>query len=242
MKIATFNTKNIFFKKMSSDKLNFITNLILDNKIDIIGTQELSRESTKDLYKKLYHLDYKFYGKFRYKKLYYHFPMNENNNIVTNKKVDYHETIKLKTKSLKMFFLKIRYFPIVPRIASVITFKDDKYDNMCVINTHISDKVSFIQKRQIKVLKEIVKKYKEFKIVITGDFNMEPDNKVFIEFNDFLNNIGIKRVVINEPTWHSKNKDKILDYIFVSKEIKVKNKKRISSENYSDHDLLYVEI
>ena len=224
--------ENIFLKEMNKDKISFISNFIKDNNINIINVQELSIISTKRLKKSL--KDYKFYGTFRYNKILNFLPMNENNNIITNKNVSYNKTTRLKTKH---FLKKIIHFPILPRIATIAII-----DDMCIINTHISNKIDIIKNSQLELLKSIINKYSDYKIVITGDFNMTLNNKSFKEFINYLESINIIRVPLNDITWRGKNKEYTLDHIFISKDINIKDKKIISSNNYSDHDILYIEI
>ena len=233
MKLISFNVENIFLKRMSKKKIDFISNFIKDNNIDIINIQELNISDTKKLKKEL--TDYKFYGKFRYHKLLNFLPMNENNNIITNRSVSYYETVKYKDKC---YLNKIINFPVLPRIATILITED-----YCIINTHISNKVSKIKRKQLELLKEIINKYyKDYKIILTGDFNMTLKNKNFKEFIEYMKSLNIIRVILNEPTWHGKNKEYTLDHIFISDSINLKDKKIIKSNNFSDHDILYIEI
>ena len=63
LKIASFNIKND--EKANKEKnANILINIIKKEKIDILGTQELTKEYEETLKKKL--PDYKFYGKYRY--------------------------------------------------------------------------------------------------------------------------------------------------------------------------------
>ena len=235
MRIISFNVENIFLKEMSKDKISFIANFLRDNDIDVMNVQELSIVSRKRLKKEL--KEYNFYGEFRHHKLLNFLPMNENNNIITKSTAHHNKTIRLKTNSFKMFLYKILYFPILPRIATVAIINDK-----CFINTHISNRCKEIKRRQLEILKDIINKYKSYKIILTGDFNMTLKNRSFQEFISHLESIGLKRVILNDPTWHGRNKEYTLDHIFISKDIEIKDQKIISSNNYSDHDILYIEI
>lgn len=233
MKLISFNVENIFLKTMNKKKLSFISNFIKDNDIDIINIQELNISDTKKLKKEL--TDYKFYGNFRYHKLLNFLPMNENNNIITNRSVSYYDTVKYKDKC---YLNKVINFPVLPRIATILITED-----YCIINTHISNKVPKIKNRQLELLKNIIiKYYKDYKLILTGDFNMTLRNTKFKEFIEYLKSLNIKRVPLNDSTWHGKNKEYTLDHIFISGNIKLKDKKIIKSDNYSDHDILYIEI
>ena len=230
MKLISFNLKNVFLQEMNKEKVSFISNFIKNNNIDIVNVQELSVISKKRLKKVLN--NYNFYGDFRYRKIFSLLPMNENNNIITNKKVEYNETIRLKDK----LFYKIIHFPLLPRIATIAIIND-----MCIINTHISNRIKKVKDVQIELLKIVINKYKNYKIILTGDFNMTIKNETFKDFINCLEDLNIIRVPLNEPTWHGINKEYTLDHIFISRNIGLKDYKVLSSNKFSDHDILYIE-
>ena len=230
MKLISFNLKNVFLQEMNKEKVSFISNFIKNNNIDIVNVQELSVISKRRL-KKVLH-NYSFYGEFRYRKMFSLLPMNENNNIITNKKVEDYETIRFKDKLL----YKITHFPLLPRIATITIISD-----MCIINTHISNRVKKVKDEQLESLKKVIDKYKNYRIILTGDFNMTSKNETFNDFIKYLDNLNITRVPLNEPTWYGRNKKYTLDHVFISKNIVLKDYKILSSNNYSDHDILYIE-
>lgn len=231
MKLISFNLKNVFLQEMNKEKVSFISDFIKNNNIDIVNVQELSVISKRRL-KKVLH-NYSFYGEFRYRKMFSLLPMNENNNIITNKKVEDYETIRFKDKLL----YKIIHFPLLPRIATVAIIND-----ICIINTHISNRVKKVKNEQIEMLKKVIDKYKNYKIILTGDFNMTLKNETFKKFIDYLEEINIIRVPLNEPTWCGRDKEYTLDHIFISKSIGLKDYKILSSNNFSDHNILYIEV
>lgn len=231
MKLISFNLKNVFLQEMNKKKVSFVSSFIKNNNIDIANVQELSIISKRRLKKALD--DYNFYGEFRYKKVFSLLPMNENNNIITNKKVEDYETIRFKDKLL----YKIIHFPLLSRIATITIIGD-----MCVINTHISNRVRKVKDEQIESLKKLIDKYKNYRIILAGDFNMTLKNETFKGFINYLEEINVIRVPLNEPTWYGRNKKYTLDHIFISKNIVLKDYKILSSENFSDHNILYIEI
>ena len=231
MKLISFNVKNVFLQEMNKKKVSFISSFIKNNNIDIVNVQELSIISKRKLKKALD--DYNFYGEFRYKKVFSLLPMNENNNIITNKKVEDYETIRFKDKLL----YKIIHFPLLLRIATITIIND-----MCIINTHISNRVKKVKDEQIESLKKVIDKYKNYRIILTGDFNMTLKNETFKDFIKYLDNFNITRVPLNEPTWYGRNKKYTLDHIFISKNIVLKDYKILSSEKFSDHNILYIEV
>ena len=248
IKIGSFNLKNNFFlcsSKNNDDmkqKSFIFTNYIKENKLDLIGTQELTFKYKSELSSRL--KNYKFYGDYRYGNVFKKFPYNENNNIITNQKVLFTKTIWLPWipkhySELKTGIVKIS---VMPRIATIIIVEDGNLNQFCVINTHLDYEIPQIQKRQLGMLNRVVHKYeKEYPIILTGDFNMEPQDEHFNNFIMNLKETQIERVPISENTWYDKNKNgKTIDHIFLSSDWDIENMGVKSLEEISDHKMVYV--
>lgn len=87
----------------------------------------------------------------------------------------------------------------------------------------------------------------EYPIVLTGDFNMELGKD--IHFDNFINkleNIGLKRVQINEYTFIAKdNTKKIIDHIFIPKSWIIEKAGLIEDKNIdsiTDHKGIYTDV
>lgn len=102
----------------------------------------------------------------------------------------------------------------------------------------------FVQKRQLKFLKQLIKKYsKEYPVILTGDFNMELGTEYFDSFNDELKNMGLKRVEVNEKTNADKFENKTaIDHIFIPNDWKVINSGVKDIPYVTDHKEVYAEV
>lgn len=154
LKIASFNIKN-GEKSKKEKNANILVNIIKKEKIDILGTQELTKEYEKTLKQKL--TNYKFYGKYRYGNgILSKFKYNENNIIITNKIVRFNKTIWLPWLANNFKDLKnsIINKSITPRIVTMITISDKELGKIIVFNTHLDYKIHSIKKRQLEKLKK----------------------------------------------------------------------------------------
>lgn len=249
LKIGTFNTKD---NKTNShgglredgvSNAEIVSNIINKENFDLLGTQELTINYTNEIAMRTG--SYKFYGSYRYGNLLKNLPYNENNNIVTKRNVLYNKTIWLpwvanNFKDLKTSIVKMS---IMPRIATVVISEDEEHRKICMINTHLDYQVESIQKRQLEALKNLITKYSsEYKVVLTGDFNIEKNQS---HFQTFVRDVKdeIKLVDIEGTTWHGKNgEQKQEDYIFVPKDWSIEDAGIINSENTSDHDIVYASV
>ena len=244
LKIASFNIKND--EKANKEKnANILVNIIKKEKIDILGTQELTKEYEETLKKKL--PDYKFYGKYRYGNgIFSKFKYNENNIIITNKKVRFNKTIWLpwlanNFKDLKNSIIKKS---ITPRIVTMITISDKDLGKIIVFNTHLDYKIHSIKKRQLEKLEKIIFKYKKrYPTILTGDFNMNEEDLDFKKFVLNLEEKGIKKIKIRNNTYISPNgKKNTIDHIFITSNWKIIESGVIDNEHISDHRPIYVLI
>lgn len=255
MKIGTLNLRNNKVNReggLRSDGFSnakMIANHIINEQFDILGTQELTRNYKKEIMKFL--PNYKFYGGYRYgnniisNSIKIIKDYNENNNIITKYKV-----IKKRTKLLPIIPFNINKLinviklkKIFPRIVTIIILEDSNKRKICAINTHLDFKIKDLQKRQLNKLFKIIKKYRKYPIIITGDFNIEITNDIFNEFIEKLKLLNIYRIDINDKTNDRKFKTKTaIDHIFLSNEFKVINKGVNDLGDITDHKEVYVEV
>lgn len=254
IKIGTVNLQNNKINRTGGlredgiDTSKLIAEHILEEKFDILGTQELTRNFVNNIASNLTH--YKLYGGYRYgsnilsTSIPFINDFNENNNIITN-----HEVIEESTKSLpfipnniKDLKESIQKASIMPRIVTIVLTKIDN-EIICAINTHLDYQIPSVQKRQLEYIKNIVKYYStEYPVILTGDFNLEIGVEHFDKFNYELNKLGIKRVDVNDKT----NADKFpnetaIDHIYIPEEWKVEEKGIKDIDYVTDHKEVFVE-
>lgn len=219
-----------------------------------LGTQELTRVFSKKLLKNL--KKYKLYGNYRYgsSKLVQGIGIldsfNENNAIITSGQV-----LKTTTNLLPWFpnnpkalFESLKNSSIMPRIVTIAEIDDPNIGTIYAVNTHLDYKLKSVQIRQLKRLYQILEILSiEYPIVLTGDFNMELGKD--IHFDNFINkleNIGLKRVQINEYTFIAKdNTKKIIDHIFIPKSWIIEKAGLIEDKNLdsvTDHKGIYTDV
>jgi len=245
LKIGSFNIKNTLNKKNNISNAKTIAQLIKEEKIDILGTQELTRASEVELNKNL--KDYKCYGNYRLGKyLFKNSNFNENNIIITNKKVTEHKTIWLPwiAKNFKDLKKSILKKSIMPRIATIITINDHEFGKIKMINTHLDHKIINIKEKQLEKLKNIIEKIeRKYQIVLTGDFNLQEKDEIFQKFIKDLEKLNLKKVIIEEKTWTGKDgKQKQIDHIFIPNSWKILEKGILDNKEISDHNPIFVKV
>ncbi|MBO4600686.1 MAG: endonuclease/exonuclease/phosphatase family protein [Bacilli bacterium] len=243
MKVASFNIKHRIF----NDNLkisNKVFDIINENKIDVLCTQEIPRSMARK-FKKVMN-GYNILGDSRYHHYLKSLPFNEKNPIITKRNVIHTKTIRYKNKikNIKEFFRYLKNIPIIPRIATLIVIKTDNKKDICIINTHLDYKFSVMQKKELKELTELVKEYhQKYDVILTGDFNMDEEVEHFKLFISDLEKENIYKVNLEGYTWRSKKgKEKKLDYIFISKSLTINDFGIIKSNDLSDHEIVYVDI
>lgn len=249
LKIGSFNTKNNSINSKGGRRedgvsnADILANQIKENEFDLLGTQELTIKYVNELASRL--KSYQFYGHYRYGNLLTQIPFNENNNIITNKDVVSQSTIWLPWVANNFPDLKnsITKMSIMPRIATIVIINDQIHGKICMINTHLDYQIPSIQIRQLQALKKIIEKYySKYPIILTGDFNMEIEDKKFNNFISDLKDYDMKRVGINESTWYDKNgTGKTLDHIFLPTDWNIQNAGIIDLKGTSDHKGIFVE-
>ena len=249
IKIGSFNTwNNVINRRGITFNVEVLSQVIKEENFDIIGTQELTLKYCNELKKKL--SNYSFCGSYRFGDfIFKKFSFNENNNIITNKKVLFHKTIHLPFMPVNLRELKnttnIKCWSLLPRIATLVVIEINN-KHICMINTHLDYKITSIKKRQLSSLKKVIKNYiKEYPVILTGDFNLAIDEEVFNDFIFDLDKLGMMRVNISDSTWNCRGKNKkTLDHIFVPKTWKVLNCGVIENDmmdDISDHRMIYAE-
>ena len=219
-----------------------------------LGTQELTRVFSKNLLKHL--KKYKLYGNYRYgsSKLVQSIGMldsfNENNAIITSG-----QTLKTTTSLLPWFpnnpkalFESLKNASIMPRIVTIAEIDDPNIGTIFAVNTHLDYQLKSVQIRQLKRLYQILEiLIKEYPIVLTGDFNMELGKDThFDDFISKLENIGLKRVPMNESTYIGKDDTrKTIDHIFIPKSWVIEKTGLIEDKNLdsvTDHKGIYADV
>ena len=253
IKIGTINLQNNKINRNGGLKENGIDNAIIlanhieEEKYDILGTQELTRNFINRITPNL--KNFKLYGNYRYgdsilaRKIKFINDFNETNSIITNNIALKEETINLPfiPNNIKDLVESITKGSIMPRIATILMTEIDN-QRICTINTHLDYQIPSIQIKQLESLKRIINKYISYPIVLTGDFNMEVGTSYFDEFNDYLIDAGIKRVEINEKTNSSKFPNtKAIDHIYIPVEWDVEEIGIKELPEVTDHKEVYVK-
>ncbi len=236
MKIMTFNLKDdgLFIFSNWKKRLKGFVNLIINEKPDIIGTQEMTYKAKKALEKLLLknNLEYNFYGESRNRN---NFIFDEYNSILISK--------KLKVLSSKTYSLSKT--PLIPKtkfkndtFPRIITYAETK--DFYIYNTHLSNKVNENKILQLECITNLLRKNKP--IIITGDFNLGVTKlKKFCEKNNLIDTtktIG-KTFTTKKEIYH-------LDHILITKNIKyenpIKHDFKYKNTYLSDHYPISVEI
>ena len=243
--IINFNIQNKVYIKNYDGKNSpkIFSKLIKEEKPDIICLQELTDNYQTKLQK--YIPNYKFTGQNRFKKKspwYNHF--GENNSIITNLNI-----LKTQTYSLSKDIDKLgkrSFLSIFPRIATVTTVTKEN-QTFTIINTHLDHLSNHARKTQLIYLKQIIEA-NNYPIILVGDFNLNTDNNIFIDFIKYMNIKNCKLVPIKEKTFKPPvNPFKISynfktpDHIFIPIDFNIENIDVIDN-NISDHKLVKIKI
>ena len=227
MKISTFNIQNNY-KSYDNCKTRDIYNYLKDNDIDILALQEVFGRCSDDLevlLKNKYHMvgKYRFLSKFLLRRF------NEKNPIITKYKI-----ISFKTYNLP--FLPSLLKRVITHI--VIEYKGKE---ISIYNTHLEVLISNVKKRQLKKIYNLIANDPREKILM-GDFNLKNNNPLFLNFVNSLEEIGIKRVPLNEKTLKLSRYSREIDHIFLSEGFIIKKKEVIKNLSISDHYPVMIEL
>lgn len=256
--IGTLNIQNKYkitdydgMDENGNDNAQLLKRFLIENNVDILGTQELVREFI-DRIRETIKPQYKMFGNFRFgnskfvKNIELFDKFNETVSIITKHTVSKNKTFTLPwvPKSLKDIYRSIKSGSLRPRVATMTLVEINDFGKINFINTHLDHKMSIIQIRQMNFIYELIKKSK-YPVVLTGDFNMTMNFPRFKKFVENLENIGYMRIPNDELTW-KKQKDKLpIDHIFIPKTWKIEGIEVIKDKylnNFSDHYPLLVKV
>ena len=227
MIISTFNIQNDF-KKYKKDKSKIIFKYLRDNKIDILGLQEVFYMCSRDL-KKLIKHNYSIFGKYRFRLKLLFLTSNEKTPIITKNKVIKHTTYRL---------------PFRPsHLRRVLTNVLVEYNNqiISIYNTHLESELDSVKLKQLDYIYNTLKNDSNPKILM-GDFNLKIDNPIFIEFIDKLKTININRLSIDEKTFKESKGNKAIDHFFYSDEFIINKFNVVKELEISDHYPVLIDL
>lgn len=239
-------------KNGTSDTAYLLAQHIIDKKYDILGTQELTRRFMTQVDD--YLEEYNFYGGYQYgrgvlgTKIPFLRDYNQSNQIVTARKV-----VSAKTRALPWIpynfedLVKGLKKPSISRRIVTTIELEDNYNRIYIINTHLDYYLPRVQQRQLNYLLKKVKKYTKYGLVVLmGDFNLQITNPMFKDFENKLNDLGIRRVPVTEKTNSGKFKSKTaIDHIFIPKSWKIVSCGTFETkelEQVTDHKAVYVDV
>jgi len=234
-----------------NDNAQLLKRFLIENNIDILGTQELVREFINRIEEKIKPV-YNIIGNYRFgasnlvKKIDVFDRFNETTSIITK-----HQIIKTKTYTLpwvphhpKDFINSIKNASLRPRVATMALINIPDFGKINFINTHLDHKLSIIQIRQLNYLQKLIEKSK-YPVILTGDFNMTVNIPRFKMFIENMNQIGYKRVPNANITWKHQ-KDKLpIDHIFIPQNWNIEDicvARENYLKNFSDHYPMLVKI
>lgn len=227
MRICTFNIQNNY-RSYDNSKTKDIYKFLKDNKIDILGLQEVFGKCSDDLdllLKSNYHMEgnYRFISKYLLRRF------NEKTPIITK-----YNIVGFKTFNLP-------FFPsLLKRVIThvVINYKGEE---ISIYNTHLEVKNENVKRRQLNKIYRLLINDPRRKILM-GDFNLKNNNPLFLNFINSLEKIGIKRIPLNEKTLKNSKYSREIDHIFLSDEFRLKEKRVVKDLEISDHYPVVVEI
>jgi len=256
--IGTMNIQNKYkitdydgLDELGNDNAQLLKRFLIENNVDILGTQELVREfidRIKNTIKPLY----KMYGNFRFgsshivKHLEIFDKFNETVSVISKHPVLKTRTITLPwiPKNPKELWRSIKYGSLRPRVATITLVDLPHFGKINFINTHLDHKMTTIQTKQMNRIQTLIEKSK-YPVILTGDFNMTTNAPHFKQFIDNLSLLGYKRVPNNEITWKYQKNKLPIDHIFIPKEWQIEEVKVFKDkylDKFSDHYPLLIRI
>ena len=132
--------------------------------------------------------------------------------------------------------------------ANLINLEDGK--EYCYYNTHLDHVGPKAQLNGINLIIESMKKYADYPIILTGDFNVFPDSEVYaaVPLNDTRIASGFdgKCSTFHGYGHYRDEEDVIIDYCFVSEKFTVKSYQvatdKVDGKYVSDHYPVIAEI
>lgn len=230
LRISTFNIQNDF-SKYDLSKSETIKKYVLDNKIDILGLQELYSKCSNDLEKLFLGSNYSLFGRYRFFLKHILNRYNEKTAILTK-----NDVLESKTYHLPFF-----PSPLKRIVTKTVIFYEGV--NISIYNTHLDYKSEKIKEKQLKKLIELIS-HDDNLIILMGDFNLKNNNPIFNDFESKMKSYGIYRVELDEKTLKGSKYKREIDHIFLSDKFKLRKKEVIKELDISDHYpvLIWVEI
>lgn len=194
--------------------------------------------------------NYQLTGKYRLtKKEIFENHSNESNPIITNQKVIETNTYSL-SKNIWMLG-KRSFLSLLPRIATVTTIEINN-SIITIINTHLDHLTDIARKKQLEYLKQIIEKYRKNQIILTGDFNLNEDDPLFIKFAKEMEKQNLKLIKTNTSTFNNPFaslqkgplKNFIItspDHIFASRSLEIIETK-VLEDQISEHKMILTKI
>ncbi len=246
LRICTYNVRNDnLVKDLTPEKIkNNYHRLIREYKINILCTQEMIK-TTIDILKKQFH-SYHMIGNYRYgsSKLVGRIgslnKFNEGNQIITNLPVYKDETTELPwfPRSFKDFYKGIfKYKSVTPRIVTETILEIEGYGRVRFLNTHLDCHLKRTKLLQLNKLRRKINS-STIPVVLTGDFNTDIKDKVFLDFINDMEKQGLKLIEFNDKTFKKSRKKLAIDHIFIPSSWEVTEIKTIDEDyldKYSDH-------
>lgn len=228
--ICTFNIRNFYLcnRDERDDYFYVLKNFIIDNDIDVMGMQEVTRRIEREIRKGF--SDYFLFGKYRYGKLPSLRGTNEGVFILSR-------DMGTDTYSRYLIGASFLYGSIVPRVMVSCYIR-----GILFINVHLEYMSMKAKWVCLERLFCYIDENRDRDIVLMGDFNMTLRNGYFREFVIRLKNIGIGLVNNTVNTYIGDKGEKILDYVFVSRGINVTRCYTDSGICISDHIPFIVKI
>ncbi len=226
--ISTFNIQNNG-KSYQQEKAVQIKKYLEDYAIDLLNLQEVFIPCENDLLKLLKDTSYRLYGTYRYK-LGIMKRINEKTPVLTQKRVLFHKTYHLP------------FLPsLLKRIVTKVVIQEDDGRKITVLNTHLDYKYDITKKRQLNFLLKLISK-EENPMIITGDFNLKNNKKIFLDFIDKLEGLGIYHVETSDKTLKQSKYKRAIDHVFYSKDFTLLDVKIVKDLLISDHYPVLVKI
>lgn len=255
MKIMTFNLRSdsvLDGKNRWNKRKELVCEVLEKYACDIIGLQEVTVKMREDLEKNL--KGYQIIGQPRSKRFF----IEHNNILVSNRHTILNqETFWLSKKPEKVG--SSVWYSIFPRICTTAKIKLNTGEIVRVYNTHLDCYLSPARQYGLKKIMRYIEKqqtYENLPIILMGDFNANPHQKVIRNvFGKKYNTRQLVAVQEKDPAiyhqatmgrFKDRERGMHLDYIFVSPEYEVENTQIIKDNQNgrypSDHYPLLADI
>lgn len=208
-----------------------INRLLVKNKIDIVGLQEVDRFTVRNPTEMLAEIAKKDFPYISY-----------------GKTMDWHDGgdygigIASKFPHTRVYNEKYNVTGEEDRVFQKVSFEVTSGIEVVFFNTHLAFESKEIRKYQVEQLLEAVKKEKNPYYIITGDFNFDQGTEEWSAFKEFNLSNGKNDQWFDTFLYYEEGmKSRAIDNIIVSKNIEIKDV-YLSSTPLSDHGLLVAQI